>query len=528
MARRIGILEEGGFYDRDPRNYDLRVAVVFPGPYKESINSLGHQLIYFLANSVEGVMAERFTSDIPGSVESGSKLRDFDVVLASVHYEGQIHVLLRMLAREGILSPGSGDRPIVMAGGPALSNPLPASVFLDGVFLGDGERSVPAAIRTLAQGGSPSDLSGYGVYTGEGRVRFERSPMDFLPPRQLRAILPDGRRNPFLLEVSRGCSNGCRFCLMGWIQRPRRDRSWSELRSQVDLARELGYERIYLIGSDVLGNPRSLDLMSYILDRGLSFSLPSIRADRISQDLLEIIRMARIKSVSLAPETGSLNLAKSINKPVDPDIYISTASDLRNAGVRRIKAYFILGLPFESEEDVLESARLASKMSSPGNPIKVTISHFVPKPHTPFERLPMIPPGNYRERVRLFRSHYDGPINVMHPGRAAVQAALCLGDESIGKIAVSAASRPFSKYSYWKIARREGIDLDRLVYGERPAPWRDAVDVGVRAEFLEEEADRAVIGEITPSCDEYCSLCGACPLGFPERDGATRTSRPGP
>ncbi|RLG42943.1 MAG: hypothetical protein DRO01_00545, partial [Thermoproteota archaeon] len=173
-----GVLEEGGFYDRDPRNYGLRVAVVYPGPYEAAVNSLGHQIVYYLANSVPGVMAERFTSDSVGSVESGSDLSEFDVIMASLHFEGQVHTLLSMLREAGIPLRREGrDMPVVV-GGPVTANPLPLEGFADAVAVGDGEETVREILRILLEGGRVEDLGSVeGVYAPGGRVRFRRSPL---------------------------------------------------------------------------------------------------------------------------------------------------------------------------------------------------------------------------------------------------------------------------------------------------------------------------------------------------------------
>ncbi len=493
--------EEGGFYDRDPRDYQLRVALVYPAPYLAAVNSLGHQIIYFLLNSFDEVMAERFVTDLKGSVESGRSLNEFDVVLATVHFEGQYPVLFRML--EGVRKP-------IIVGGPAVSaNPLPVSSLATAVGVGDGESLVPELVRGLLDGEPLEELADHFFLPAKmNRVEFRR--IRYLKPLENQIMVFRDREpiNSYLLEISRGCGWGCRFCMLGWHWRPRLDPDPKELEAAVERAHEMGFKRIYVIGSDAASSKLVKDLLHWASERGLRVTLPSLRADQVDREMIELAVNAGESMLTLAPETGSERMKAVINKTIANDEFIRVAEEARELGMRHLKLYFMVGLPSETDSDVEESGRLASRIAELVS-TKATVSIFVPKAGTPFETVPLAKEEDIRRRISAFRRRFRGQTNVMHYGRAYIQTFMSVGGLDIAKLLKMGFKLPYNRGAYRSLAEELGIDLDSIVYGWRDTPWWEYVETGVSREFLSKELERALNGLPTPGCDVSCTGCMA-------------------
>jgi len=492
--------EEGGFYDRDPRDYQLRVALVYPAPYLAAVNSLGHQILYFLLNSFDGVMAERFVTDLRGSVESGRPFDEFDLIVATIHFEGQYPILYRML--EGVSKP-------IVVGGPAVSaNPLPISSLAEAIGVGDGEVLVPALVESLLAGDSLEELADNGFFLPSimNRVKFKR--VKSLKPLENQIVVFRGNEpvNSFLVEISRGCGWGCRFCMLGWHWRPRLDPDPKDLEVAVERAHELGFKRVYVIGSDAASSKLIKDLIQWASEKGLRVTLPSLRADQVDRELIELALRAGESMITLAPETGSERMKVVVNKVIDNDEFVRVAEEARDLGMRHIKLYFMIGLPSESDRDVEESSELANRVAKLVN-TKVTVSIFVPKAGTPFETVPLAKEEDIRRRFSTFRKGFRGQINVMHYGRAYIQTFMSVGGFEIAELLKRGIRIPYNRGAYRSLADEMGVDLDSIVYGDRDTPWWEYIDVGVTRDFLSRELRRALEGLPTPGCDISCTGC---------------------
>ncbi len=493
------IRESGGFYNRDPRNYELRVALLYPAPYLASVNSLGHQMLYFILNSVDGVMAERFVTDIRGSIESGRSLKDFDLIIATVHFEGQYPILLRMISKL--------RKPLIV-GGPAVSaNPIPISGVAKAVGVGDGEVLIPYLIEALLENDLDSLSSrGFFIPSLRNKVSFTRT-REINPLRRQILVTKDQIPiNKFLLEISRGCGWGCRFCMIGWHWRPRLDPNLSTLEEALDYATHAGFQEIYIVGSDAASSSILKDALQMIIERGLRASLPSLRADQVDSELIKLAVAAGERTLTLAPETGSDKIKHVINKSIDNEEFLRVAQEGKENGMKHVKLYFITGLPWEEDEDLIESVKLANKVRSLID-TKVTVSIFVPKAGTPFENMPLEREHVVKRRISLFRKGFRGRINAMHYGRAYIQTIFSVGGFEIARFLREGYEVPYNKGAYRSFARSLGIDLDRIVYHRRDTPWWDFVDTGIRREYLSKELDRASRYETTPGCDIACTRC---------------------
>ncbi len=493
------IRERGGFYNRDPRDYELKVALLYPAPYLASINSLGHQMLYFQLNSIDGVMAERFVTDIKGSVESGRPLSDFDLMIATVHFEGQYPILLRMI--------GKSRKPLIV-GGPAVSaNPIPISKVAEAIGIGDGEVLIPHAIEAIME----DDLSalsnkGFFIPSLRNRALFTRASMIRPLERQILVTRNEVPLNKFLLEISRGCGWGCRFCMVGWHWRPRLDPDLSSLEEALNHASQAGFREVYIIGSDAASSKLVKDLLQMIAERGLKASLPSLRADQVDRELIELAVAAGERVLTLAPETGSDRLKFVINKPIDNDEFLRIAQEGKDYGIKRIKLYFIVGLPWEEDKDVMESVKLANRVRHFID-TRATVSIFVPKAGTPFESMPLEREDDVRKRVSSFKKNFRGKTNVMHYGRAYIQTVFSVGGFEVAEFLAKGYTLPYNRGAYISFARKLGIDLDRIAYGKRDTPWWNFVDTRIRRDYLLKELDKASRREVTPGCDVACTRC---------------------
>ncbi len=459
------IEERGGFYDRDPRHYDLRVAVLYPSPYLVSVNSLGHQLLYYSLNEIEGVMAERFVLDFKGSVESGRDLNEFDVAVATLHFEGQYPLLLKMI---------EGFKGQVIVGGPAVTaNPIPIMGSVDAVGVGDSEEIIPKVISSMTEG----ELSSPGLINSR-----DPSPTELIRAKKLKVlkrqilVTKSGKPlNPFLIEVSRGCNWACKFCLIGWHWHPLQEADPWELKEALYSAKDQGFKEVYVIGSDIMEAKSLKKVLELVRELDMKASVPSLRADLIDEDFLDLLISVGEKRVTVAPETGSSRMKILISKPIDNDDILWLAEAVKDKGFSSMKLYFMVGLPNERDEDVLESAKLASKVNELIK-TKVTVSIFVPKAGTPFELEPLARPEVVARRGKIFEKEFRGKINLMHPGRAYLQTVFSVGSWEIANLLKRAYKRPYNKGAYQKEAKKLGINLDSLVYEKREeAPWRDLV-----------------------------------------------------
>ena len=582
---------EWGEVKKDLSGIRVRVAFCFPDTYEIGMSNVGMRILYGVMNRMEGVWCERVFApwgdmeeqmrqhQLPlWALESQDPVKDFDMIAFSIGYEMAYSNILNMLNLSGVPL-HSADRHdlknIVFAGGVCAFNPEPLADFIDFFSLGEGE-DITVEIVSLydqakAEGWSKDAFLHAvakipGVYV-PGFYRHEYNPdgtlsaivpLEGAPKKVTKRIIEDldnayfptdmivpsteivhDRAN---LEVFRGCIRGCRFCQAGFSCRPVRKKSPEVLyRQAVEILENSGNNEITvssLSTSDYRGLKELTDqLIPYCADHKINLSVPSLRADNFSRELMQKLQTVRKSGLTFAPEAGTQRLRDVINKNLTEDEILTTCANAFSGGWNNVKLYFMLGLPTETDEDVLGIAELVYKViqtwkecasnKKRGLRVHVATAYFVPKPHTPFQWEKQITPQEYLRRCRLLKEHfYSKSIEYDYhsPDLSRLEAVFARGDRRLGPVieaAVKSGARldgwdEYFNYAKWYAAFREcGVDESFYTtrgYGEEEIlPW-DTIDVGIGKRFLKLERKRAYEGKVTPDCRHGCAGCGASNL----------------
>lgn len=573
---------------KDPNSVDVRVAFCFPDTYEIGMSNVGMRILYGVMNQMENVWCERVfspwadmeeamrTRDIPlWSLESRTPVKDFDLVAFTIGYEMSYSNILNMLDLAKIplhRDERHGLNQIVFAGGVCTFNPEPLADYVDFFSIGEGEEITPEILslydHAKKEGWSKEQflkaVSGIpGIYvpgfynlkynedgtiaeieiTGGAPAVIEKRIIEDLDHSYYptKMIVPSteivhDRAN---LEAFRGCIRGCRFCQAGFSCRPVRKKSADVLyRQAIETLTDSGNNEI-TISSLSTSDYRQLKeltdrLIPYCAENKISLSVPSLRADNFSRELMEKLQAVRKSGLTFAPEAGTQRLRDVINKNLTEDEILSTCAQAFSGGWNSVKLYFMLGLPTETDEDVLGIAELAYKIiqewknnavnKKRGLRIHLATAFFVPKPHTPFQWEKQITPEEYLRRCKLLKSHlYSKSIEYDYhsPDLSRLEAVFARGDRRVGAVIEAAVRRgarldgwdEYFNYQAWMDAFKEcGVDPDFYTvrgYGEDEIlPW-DIIDVGVSKRFLRLERKRAYKQTVTPDCRHGCAGCGA-------------------
>jgi radical SAM family uncharacterized protein/radical SAM-linked protein len=569
---------------KDLSAVDLRVALAFPDVYEVGMSHLGLQILYGILNNQQEIACERvFTpwhdmeailreQQIPlSSLESGLPLLDFHIIGFSLQYELSYTNILKMLSLAGIpLRAAERDEryPLIIAGGPCMFNPEPVADFFDAVVIGDGEdvllelcaiyqqwKKERAAKQKLLE--QLAEVPGIYVpslfditYKPDGTIeRIESLKQGYFQvskricPNLDTASYCSSYIVPFMqiihdrisLEIARGCSRGCRFCMAGMIYRPVRERSLETITrlAQETLART-GYEELSLTSLSS-GDFTRIDLLLQTLmaryqHERVAISLPSLRAETLSRSVMEQIKQVRKTGFTIAPEAGTQRLRDVINKNLTEDDILHTVTEVFSAGWSLIKLYFMIGLPTETQEDVEGIVELSRKIAAigrkkrSGNQINVSISTFVPKPHTPFQWVSQISPEEVRGKQAFLMSSLRGKgirLKWHNPEMSMLEGVFSRGSRLLSTVLIKAheLGAGFDGWTehfdpgLWDRAFQDcGIDKE-IFLRARPAseilPWQH-ISCGVSADFLAREYRKALICETTPDCRATCQGCGVC------------------
>lgn len=581
----------GGEFNEVKKNLNdvrLRVAFCFPDTYEIGMSNVGMRILYGIMNEMDGVWCERVfapwadmeaemrANHLPlWALESQDPISDFDMIAFTIGYEMCYANILNMLNLAGIplrSKDRSGLKNIVFAGGVCAYNPEPLADYIDFFALGEGEdvtqeilqlydrakseswsketflnevSKIPGiyvpslySVNYNEDGTLASVLSAEGAPVAITKRIVEDLDKVYYPTKMIvpsTEIVHD-RAN---LEVFRGCIRGCRFCQAGFSCRPVRKKSAAVLYKQaVETLEDSGHNEITL-SSLSTSDYRELkeltdEMISYCSEHKINLSVPSLRADNFSRELMQKLQTHRKSGLTFAPEAGTQRLRDVINKNLTEEEILTTCTNAFSGGWNNVKLYFMLGLPTETDEDVLGIAELVYKIiqvwkecasnKKRGLRVHVATAYFVPKPHTPFQWEKQITPEEYLRRTKLLKSHlYSKSVeyNYHEPELSRLEAVMARGDRRLGAVIEEAVKNGAKldgwdehfSYTTWLNAFEAcGVNPDHYTirgFEENELlPW-DMFDVGVSKEFLLRERHKAYCGQITPDCRHSCSGCGA-------------------
>ncbi len=592
-ARYIG--NELNAVKKDKADVDIRFAMCFPDVYEIGMSHLGIQILYDMFNKRSDTWCERVYSPWPDlhailkeqniplfGLESQEPLKDFDFIGITLQYEMCYTNILQILdlSQIPLLSKARTEKdPIVIGGGPCSYNPEPIADFFDIFYIGEGEVVYDKLLELYKEHKKGNyDRAAFlheaakipGLYIPslyEVTYKEDNTIASFTPvyddiPRTIKkqvemqlseAVYPEKPVVPFIkatqdrivLEIQRGCIRGCRFCQAGMIYRPNREKRVSDLKEKArQMIRNTGYEEISLSSlssSDYKELPELLDfLIDECKDQHINISLPSLRIDAFSLDVMSKVQDVKKSSLTFAPEAGSQRMRNVINKGLTVENILGGAEEAFKGGWNKVKLYFMLGLPTETEEDMRAIPELANDIAAlyydtvpkeqRNGKCQVTIStsFFVPKPFTPFQWAGMFTPEDYLGRAKIVNDHLKEQLNHKsirynwHEADVTVlEGLLARGDRRVAKAILYVyehggffdAWREFFDYSRWLEAFEAcGISIDFYALRERPLdevlPW-DFIDIGVTKEFMIREWNQAHKETVTPNCRMRCSGCGA-------------------
>ena len=584
---------------KDPSTVDIRFAMCFPDVYDIGMSHLGIQILYDMFNKYEDVYCERVYSPwtdldkimrekhIPlFALESQDPVKEFDFLGITLQYEMCYTNILQVLELSGIplhAEDRTWDDPVVIGGGPCSYNPEPIAVFFDMFYIGEGEVSYRKLLDVYKESRKNGDSrqeflrkaagipgiyvpSLYEVtYEEDGTIRSFLPTATGVPEKvekqlvmeMTESVYPEKPLVPFIkatqdrvvLEIMRGCIRGCRFCQAGMVYRPVRERSLEELKRLArTMLKSTGHEEISLSSLSSSDYTKLEGIVNFLIDefdgKGVNVSLPSLRIDAFSLDVMSKVQDVKKSSLTFAPEAGSQRLRNVINKGLTEENILNGSAEAFKGGWNRVKLYFMLGLPTETVEDMQGIAELSEKVAEVyydtvpkeqrHGKVQVTAStsFFVPKPFTPFQWAPMCTKEQFLERASIVNHRMKEMLNKKslrynwHEADVTVlEGVLARGDRKVAAV-IEEAYRKGAIYDSWseyfnndiwmKAFETCGVDIDFYTTRERSLdevfPW-DFIDAGVTKDFLKREWANAQAETVTPNCRMRCSGCGVRKYG---------------
>lgn len=595
-ARYIG--NEINMVKKNPEQMAVRFCMCFPDVYEIGMSHLGIQILYDMFNQWEDTYCERVYSPWPDldrimrerkiplfALETQEPVRRFDFLGITLQYEMCYTNLLQILDLSQIplhADERTWEDPIVIGGGPCTYNPEPIAEFFDLFYIGDGETSYRELLDVYKQSRQQGDsrlaflkkaamVDGIYVpmlydvsYNEDGTIASMSPNCEEAPEKVVKQVVTDMENTyypskplvPYIratqdravLEIQRGCIRGCRFCQAGMVYRPIRPRSLEFLKKRaVEMLENTGYEEITLSSLSSSDYEQLPELVYFLIEecrqRKLNISLPSLRIDAFSLDVMSKVQDVRKSSLTFAPEAGSQRMRNVINKGLTEETILQGAWEAFKGGWNRVKLYFMLGLPGEREEDIEAIAEMANKIAAAyfelpkekrnGRPeITASTSFFVPKPFTPFQWAPMDTAENFEKKRIFLKGKVREQINqrsiryICHDAATSeLEGIFARGDRRLSTLVEKAYQKgcifdawtDFFQPDVWEELLTEcGVDRDFYNYREREKdeifPW-DFIDIGVTKAFMWREYENARNEKVTPNCRMQCSGCGAAKFG---------------